>query len=382
MSMTTSMTMNQSRRKTLAFDPWLLFAAIAIISIGLVMVASTSIIISEKIFHSPFHFLIRQFIYVVLGVSAAWIVLRIPLDLVQKAGPFCLISMFVLLILVLVPGIGREVNGSMRWIGLGPIGIQVSEVAKLFAIIYIADYLVRRNEEVRTQISGFLKPMFLLAVMALLLLKEPDFGAAAVIMATVLGMMFLAGVRFWQFLMLFGVVLTALAGLAVSSPYRLARLTSFLDPWSNQFNSGYQLTQSLIAFGRGGWFGVGLGDSIQKLFYLPEAHTDFLFAVYAEEMGLIGVLVIITLFCLLVCRALKIARTAHLKNKLFGAFLGYGLALWLAMQTMINIGVNSGVLPTKGLTLPFMSYGGSSMMIMLVVLALLLRIDYENRVEN
>ena len=278
-----------------------------------------------------------------------------------------------------MPGIGRHVNGSVRWIGFGPIGIQVSELAKLVAIIYMADYLTRRNIEVQTQISGFLKPMILLGLMSLLLLKEPDFGASTVIMATALGMMFLAGARFWQFLMLLGSVAAALAALAFSSPYRLERLTAFLNPWSNEYASGYQLTQSLIAFGRGGWFGVGLGDSVQKLYYLPEAHTDFLFAVFAEELGLIGVLVVICLFGIMIWRGFVIAKRAHLQKNLFGAFLGYGLSLWMAMQAMINMGVNSGVLPTKGLTLPLMSYGGSSMVVMLIVIGLLFRIDYETK---
>ncbi len=367
------------KKKALNFDPWLLFSTVAILVLGLVMVASASIVISENAIHQPFYFLIRQFIYVAIGLILASVTIRLDTTLVQKAAPYCLIVAILLLILVLVPGIGREVNGSVRWIGIGPFGMQVSELAKLFAVIYMADYLTRRNEEVRMQVSGFVKPMLLLAIMSVLLLREPDFGSAAVIMTTALGMMFLAGARFGQFLVLFGVVATALAGLAVSSPYRMLRLTSFLNPWSNQYDSGYQLTQSLIAFGRGGWFGVGLGDSVQKLFYLPEAHTDFLFAVLAEELGLIGVLIVVILFVILVWRSLVIARNAHNRKNDFNAYLGYGLGLWMAMQAMINIGVNSGLLPTKGLTLPLMSYGGSSMIVMLVVMGLLFRIDFETR---
>lgn len=372
-------TQSLSKGNSLKFDPWLLFSTLALLILGLVMVGSASIVVSETGYHEPFHFLIKQFIYMGLGIAIIGFIVRVDLGVVQKLAPYFLMMTYVLLILVLVPGVGRQVNGSVRWIGLGPIGMQVSELAKLFAIIYMADYLTRRNHEVQTQISGFLKPMLLLGVMSLLLLKEPDFGAATVIMATALGMMFLAGARFWQFLMLLGSVATALAALAVSSPYRLERLTTFLNPWSNEYASGYQLTQSLIAFGRGGWFGVGLGDSIQKLYYLPEAHTDFLFAVFAEELGLIGVLVVIVLFGIMVWRGLVIAKRAHLQKNLFGAFLGYGLSLWMAMQAMINMGVNSGLLPTKGLTLPLMSYGGSSMIVMLTVIGLLFRIDYETK---
>ncbi len=368
-----------SANQNFQFDPWLVTATLALMVFGLVMVASASIVVSQTQFHSSFHFLIKQSIYMMLGLLAVSIVIRIETTLIQKIAPYFLLLTFLLLILVLVPGIGREVNGSTRWIGVGPIGFQVSELAKLFAILYMADYLARRNQEVKTQVSGFLKPMILLGVMALLLLKEPDFGAATVIMATALAMMFLAGAKFWQFLVLLGSVASALAALAISSPYRLARLTTFLNPWSHEYASGYQLTQSLIAFGRGGWFGVGLGDSIQKLFYLPEAHTDFLFAVLAEELGMAGVLAVIALFGIIVWRALVIARRAHERNNLFGAFLGYGLGLWMAMQAMINIGVNSGLLPTKGLTLPLMSYGGSSLIVMLTLIGLLIRIDYELR---
>lgn len=370
-----------ARKTALKFDLWLLLSTISLLMLGLAMVASASIVVSENSAHQPFYFLIRQFLYMGVGLVLASFIMRVEVKQVQRAAPYFLMAVFVLLLLVLVPGIGREVNGSARWIGFGPLGIQVSELAKFFAIVYMADYLTRRNQEVQSQVSGFLKPMILLAVMSLLLLKEPDFGSATVIMTTALGMMFLAGARFGQFLVLLGTVATALAGLAVSSPYRMARLTSFLNPWSNEYASGYQLTQSLIAFGRGGWFGVGLGDSVQKLLYLPEAHTDFLFAVFAEELGLVGVMLVIGLFVILVWRALVIARRAYSQNNYFSAYLGYGLGLWLALQAMINIGVNSGLLPTKGLTLPLMSYGGSSLLVMLAVIGLLFRIDYETRIK-
>jgi cell division protein FtsW len=284
-----------------------------------------------------------------------------------------------LLLLVLMPGIGREVNGSTRWMSLGIINLQVSELVKLFVVVYMAGYLVRQGDEVRTSMRGFLKPMALLAVISVLLLCEPDFGATAVIVTTALAMMFVAGVRLWQFMILMLVVLAALSVLAVTSPYRMQRLTAFLDPWADPFNSGFQLTQALIAFGRGEWLGVGLGGSVQKLFYLPEAHTDFVFAVLAEELGLLGAVSVIVMFAIVVWRAFVMARLAEQCGKFFEAYLAYGLGVWIGMQAYINIGVNMGVLPTKGLTLPLMSYGGSSIMVMCVAIALLLRIDHEVR---
>jgi cell division protein FtsW len=252
-------------------------------------------------------------------------------------------------------------------------------MAKFAFVFYICGLLVRHHTDIRTSLGGFLKPMGLLGVIAILLLKEPDFGATAVIMATALGMMFLGGMRLRHFALLFILVLITLSVIAISEPYRMKRLTTFLDPWANPFGNGYQLTQSLMAFGRGGWFGVGLGKSIQKLFYLPEAHTDFLFAVIGEELGLIGILFVMTLFTLLVLRILKIGSEAQKLGKHFAGFVAYGFALWIAIQFMVNIGVNSGILPTKGLTLPLMSYGGSSMLITCIVFSILLRIDYENR---
>lgn len=363
------------------YDRYLVFAVLGILAIGLLMVYSTSIVISERTFGHPFYFVIRQSIYLVLGFILAGFTLKIELATWEKIGTTLLFISILLLILVLIPGIGKQVNGSMRWIGFGPIGIQVSEFAKLSVVVFMAGYLVRREDEIRTRLSGFVKPMVLLSIIALLLLREPDFGAATVVMATALGMMFLAGVRLWQFIALWLAVVSALAILAVSSPYRMARLTTFLNPWAVRYDSGYQLTQSLIAFGRGGWSGVGLGGSVQKLFYLPEAHTDFLLAVLGEELGLIGLLVVTSLFILMVARAMMIGRKAYLQDKHFSAYVAYGLALWLAFQTMINVGVNVGVLPTKGLTLPLMSYGGSSMLVVCAVIAIILRIDYELRAD-
>jgi len=370
---------NPTAQKNILFDHYLLAVAIAIMALGLLMVASASMVIAERQSGQPFHYLFRQGVYVVIGILLAVIAGKTEIEFWQRiSAPLLFFGLF-LLVLVLIPGIGREVNGSARWVGFSFFNIQPSEVIKLVMVIYVAGYLVRRNEEVRLQVSGFLKPLIILGVIALLLLKEPDFGATVVVTLTVLTMMYLAGVRVWQFGVLVLLILIAFSILAISSPYRLERLTTFLNPWANQFNSGYQLTQSLIAFGRGGFWGVGLGGSIQKLFYLPEAHTDFLFAVLAEELGLVGILFVIALYGVLVWRALLIGQRAQLAGQPCSGFMAYGFAIWLAMQAAVNMGVTAGLLPTKGLTLPLMSYGGSSMLIDCMVIGILLRIDYEAR---
>ncbi|MBA2709063.1 MAG: putative lipid II flippase FtsW [Tatlockia sp.] len=361
------------------YDKWLMGAVLGLIIIGLMMVASSSIMISAKYYHQPFHFLIRQSCYLFAGFMAAIIIMRIDSSIWERISMPLLLICLVMLLLVLVPGIGRSVNGSRRWLAFGPIGIQVSELAKLTMIFYVSGYLVRQQASVRQSIVGFIKPMIILALVAVMLLMEPDFGATVVITGTIMAMLFLAGVKLRYYLGLMFVVCCSLIMLAFTSPYRVARLTAFLDPWADQFNSGYQLTQSLIAFGRGGWLGVGLGDSVQKLFYLPEAHTDFLFAVLAEELGLIGISLVLILYCILVARGLMIGYTAYIQERLFSAFTAYGLTFWLGLQAAINMGVNSGLLPTKGLTLPMLSYGGASMVINCVIIALLLRIDHENR---
>ncbi|MFT4058983.1 MAG: putative lipid II flippase FtsW [Legionella sp.] len=361
------------------YDKWLIGVVIGLLVIGLMMVASSSVMISTKYFHEPFHFLIRQSCYLLAGLLIALFVIRTDSSFWERISTPMLIICLLMLLVVLVPGIGRTVNGSRRWLALGPIGIQVSELAKLTMIFYLSGYLVRQQEAVSERIGGFIRPMMVLALVSVLLLREPDFGATVVISGTVMAMLFLAGVKLRYYIGLMLVVIGALAFLAVSSPYRLARLTAFLDPWADQYNSGYQLTQSLIAFGRGGWFGAGLGESIQKLLYLPEAHTDFLFAVLAEELGLMGILVVIALYTILVIRGMTIAYNAHVQDRLFASYAAYGLTFWLGLQATINMGVNSGLLPTKGLTLPLMSYGGASMVINCVVIALLLRIDHENR---
>ncbi|KTD33185.1 cell division protein ftsW [Legionella nautarum] len=361
------------------YDKWLMGAVLGLLIIGLMMVASSSVMISTKYYDQPFHFLIRQSCYLFAGFVVALVVMRVDSAAWEKISTPLLLICLLMLLVVLVPGIGRSVNGSRRWLALGPIGIQVSELAKMTMIFYVAGYLVRQQASVQQSIFGFIKPMIILGVIAILLLMEPDFGATVVITGTIMAMLFLAGVKLRYYIGLVIVVICCLVVLALSSPYRVARLTAFLDPWADQFNSGYQLTQSLIAFGRGGWLGVGLGESVQKLFYLPEAHTDFLFAVLAEELGLLGVTLVLSLYSILVVRGLMIGFTAHSQERLFAAFTAYGLTFWLGLQAAINMGVNSGLLPTKGLTLPMLSYGGASMVVNCMVIALLLRIDHENR---
>lgn len=363
------------------YDKWFIFTVICIVILGLLMMTSASIVISDKQIHQPFYYLYKQLIFLTLGVSLGVVVMQFEITYWEKIGGYLLLTVMLLLALVLIPGFGHTVNGSARWIGMGPLGFQVSELAKFTIVIYMAGYLLRRNAEIRSRLSGFLKPMMIIGVVSLLLLREPDFGATVVVVTTALGMMFLAGMRLRHFFILFVGVMCLLTLIAVSAPYRLHRLTSFLNPWGSPFESGYQLTQSLIAFGRGGWLGLGLGNSIQKMSYLPEAHTDFLFAVIAEELGLVGVLAIIGLFTLLVTRILLIGKMAQQQGQHFAGFLAYGLGLWIAIQFTVSIGVNSGLLPTKGLTLPLMSYGGSSELVNCIVIAVLLRIDHENRLS-
>jgi cell division protein FtsW len=360
-------------------DYLLLFAALALAALGLVMVSSASITLADREMGQPFYYALRQAIYLGAGVLLGIGVYRLRLALVEQAGLLLLLTAFALLFAVLVPGVGTQVNGSVRWLNTGLFRLQVSEPAKLMILIYLASYLTRHGEEVRTQLSGFIKPLALLGLAAILLLLEPDFGATVVMLSTAMGMIFIAGARLWQFGGMLGLGGVSLAGLAVSSPYRMERLTTFLNPWADPFDSGFQLTQSLIAIGRGEWFGVGLGASIQKLFYLPEAHTDFVFAVLAEELGLLGVCVVIALYAVVVWRAFVIAMQAEKAGNGFASLLAYGIGIWIGLQAFINMGVNMGLLPTKGLTLPLMSYGGSSMVVVCAAIALLLRADYETR---
>lgn len=367
---------------SLSSRQWLLLIALMLASIGLVVVASASMDMASINYGSPFFFVQRHGIYLMAGIVFACLAYQIPLSIWQKNGVLLLLVAYFLLLIVLLPGVGKTVKGSTRWIALGPISIQVSEIVKVCVMIYVAGYLVRRVDEVRQQFWGFMKPIVVLSVMVLMLLKQPDFGSVVVIMIATFAMLFLAGVRLTHF---FGVLLgfgVAAFMLVYFSSYRMNRIEGFMNPWENQYSTGYQLVQSLIAFGRGEWFGVGLGNSIQKLFYLPEAHTDFVFAILAEEFGFVGNLLVILLFVSLVVIAMGIGRQAERQGKLFNAYLVYGLSVMIGLQALTNVGVSSGMLPTKGLTLPLMSYGGSSLMMVCILLALIMRADYENKLDQ
>ncbi len=358
-------------------DRSILLLYLILILIGLIMVSSASISIADQQTGDPFYYAKRQFLRILLSLALVWVTCKVPLVFWNKNGMLLMLGSVILLAAVLVPGVGYTVNGSTRWLNFGLFTFQVSEVAKLLMIIYLSGYLVRRSEELQTNTMGFVKPMLIMAFASGLLILEPDFGAAAVLLLTGLGLMFLGGVRFGQFVLFLTGTLVIMVILAISSPYRLTRITSFIDPWADPFNSGFQLTQSLIAIGSGGWFGAGLGGSIQKLFYLPEAHTDFLFAIYAEEFGLVGTVVLIGLYALFGLRCFSIGKMALLSQQAFGAYLAYGVGLLIALQAIINIGVNLGALPTKGMTLPFVSYGGNSMLSMSLGVGLVLRVFRE-----
>jgi len=360
-------------------DMPLLVGAVALLALGLVMVTSASMEVAAGRLGSPLFYMNRQIVYLLISLVALAVTLSVPVAVWERFRFMLLFFGFAGLVAVLIPGIGREVNGSWRWIAVGPINVQPSELAKLFAVVFLAGYLVQRKDEVKQEWFGFFKPFMVLGPMACLLIVEPDFGATVVLMGAATGMLFLGGVGLFRFLLLFG-SLGALAALAVwAEPYRLQRLTGFLDPWQDPYGTGYQLTQALIAFGRGEWFGVGLGNSIQKQFYLPEAHTDFVFAVLAEELGMIGALAAFALLVFVAIRGLYVGLAAEARGMLFHAYLAYGLAIMWCGQILINVGVNIGLLPTKGLTLPFLSYGGSSLVVCCVCLGLLLRIDWERR---
>ncbi len=366
----------------LQFDRSLLFAAGALLFIGLIMVCSASITIADSKTGQPLFYFARQLVFAIVGLCFAWAVMSVRLAVWQRIAPQLLMAGVVLLVLVLIPGIGREVNGSKRWLPLGPVNLQVAEVIKLFAILYIADYLQRHHGQFHRSFMKVLAPLMLLGVAALLLLLQPDMGSIVVIMSTVLAMLFLGGARLDVFAALIAVMGGLFTLLVWVAPYRLERLQSFMDPWADPFGSGFQLTQALIAFGRGDWLGVGLGSSMQKLFYLPEAHTDFLYSILAEELGLIGAVAVIALFFVFIWRALAIGRAAEMSGQVFGAQIAYGIGIWLGLQACVNIGVNMGALPTKGLTLPLMSYGGSSLVIVCVAIALLFRVDMETRMPE
>ncbi len=364
-------------RSPLKLDPVLLGTALALLLGGLVILASASVAVSDDAVGNPFHYLERQAVAALLGVGAGFVCLLIPMQAWRTLGPLLLLAAFALLVVVLLPGVGHTVNGSTRWLRIGIMNLQVSEPARLCLILYLSGYLVRHNKSLRERFTGFAFPMLVVSAACGLLLAEPDFGAAIVLLATALAMLFVAGARFRDFFVFFAAGCIAMAVLALTSPYRLNRLTAFLDPWADPYNSGFQLTQSLIAIGRGEWFGVGLGDGVQKLFYLPEAHTDFVFAVFAEEFGLAGSLCLIALFGVLLLRIGRLALRAANADRLFEACVAVGLGTWLGLQVFINLGVNMGLLPTKGLTLPLVSYGRSSLIVTMAAIAILLRIHHE-----
>ena len=362
------------------FDRSFIVLALLMYMIGLIMVASSSMPVAERLFNNPFHFVIRHAIYIVLSLGIAGVALQIPMAWWQKNSSYLLIFGIILLVTVLL--IGRSVNGSTRWIVLGPITVQAAEPAKLFFFCYLAAYLVRRRDQVMEDWRGFAKPLVVFAILAGLLLRQPDLGTIIVMFVTTFGLLFLAGAKLWQFISLASVGVLLLSLLAIFEPYRWRRITSFLDPWQDPFGSGYQLTQSLMAYGRGEIFGQGLGNSIQKLEYLPEAHTDFVMAVLAEEFGFIGVAIILLLSMVLVFKALMLGKKALAKEKFFEGFFAYAIGIWVCFQAAVNIGASAGIVPTKGLTMPLISYGGSSMIIMTIAVVILIRIDHELRMQS
>jgi cell division protein FtsW len=359
----------------------LVFIWATLMTFGLVLVASSSIGFADSVYGDEWYFARRHVIFLCMGLALCTAVALIPLSVWQRYAWVLLVVAFLLLALVLVPGIGRRVNGSQRWLILGPLTLQASEVVKFCVIVFFAAYFTKRAAELSLHNKGLLRALSILAVFIVLLLLEPDFGSSVVIVATVMGMLFFVGLRLWVMLTLMGLGGGLFVVMALMSPYRLQRLVTYLDPWADQFNAGYQLTQSLIAFGNGQWFGQGLGNSIQKMLYLPEAHTDFVFAVVAEELGLLGGLVVIFAFSFLIFELLRRCRSRMAHNDCFAALLMFGIAILFAVQAFINVGVASGFLPTKGLTLPFISYGGSSLMLCCALMGLVLRVDWESEVQ-
>ncbi len=365
----------------LPIDVYLLGSMIILLCVGLVMMTSASISEAARMHDDPFYFFQKQSSYIFFGLLLSALAWKIPLKAIDKSRPILLFIAVILLAVLLIPGVGHTVNGSTRWIRLAGISFQISEVVKLCAIVFFAGYLQKHHALLLVSNKPVYMPLAILVVLSGLLLLQPDFGATVVICVTTMGMLLLAGVRLKVFVVLILVLAALFALLIYAEPYRVVRVLGFLDPWADPFNSGFQLSQSLIAFGRGEWLGVGLGGSVQKLFYLPEAHTDFVFAVIAEELGVVGAIFVVTLFTFIAWRALRIGRQAEQNGQLFAAFMAYGIGCWLALQAYVNVGVNMGVLPTKGLTLPLMSYGGSSMVVSCVAMSLLLRADYENRFQ-
>jgi len=360
----------------------LLLCVLLLLGLGFVMMSSASLAVADRAFGTPFHFIVRHGLVLGVAAVAGGLVFTMPLFWWERSGPALFFLGLLLLVLVLVPGIGRTVNGATRWIPLGPVNLQSSELVKLFAVIFVSGYLVRRREEVATSLWGFLKPMFLMVLASALIMCQPDFGTMVVLLATVLGLLFLGGVRMPHFVVFLGMLTMAAVVLVVVEPYRLERIASFTKPFEDPFDTGFQLSLALIAFGRGEWLGVGLGNGIQKQFFLPEAHTDFLMAVIGEELGLLGTLVVIVAFGFFLLRVLSIGARAERAGCWFSAYVAHGLGLGIGLQAIVNIGVNLGLLPTKGLTLPFMSYGSNSLIVCCMGVGLLLRIDRDLRLRG
>ncbi len=373
---------NRERINAASYDQMLLWVTFILLGLGLVMVYSASIAIAEAdkaVGHQSTYYLVRQSIFILIGLVAGFVSFQIPVSWWQKMAPYLFLFGLALLVLVLIPGIGRNVNGSQRWLSLFVINLQPSELMKLFAAMYVADYAVRKAPQMDSIVRGFLPMVAVMVLVGFLLLREPDFGAFAVIAAISISILWLGGINVKIFAGLLALLPVAIYMLIWSSPYRLQRVIGFMDPWADPYGKGYQLSHALIAFGRGEWFGVGLGASVEKLLYLPEAHTDFLLAVIAEELGFVGVLTVLGLFVWIVIRAFGIGKEAVANERYFAALLAQGLGVWMGVQGIINIGVNMGVLPTKGLTLPLLSFGGSGILANCIAIAVLLRIDFENR---
>ena len=360
-------------------DPWagslLLVLASALIAVGVVAISSASISLSEVKFGNEWHHAMRHLSYLAIGVTLGFVAYLLPLNVWRQTSPWLLMLAFALLVLVLVPGVGRVVNGSQRWIPLAGFTLQPSEFAKFALVLWLSGYMVRHGEELRTTLRGLLKPILVLILFALLLLSEPDFGATVIILGAAFGMLFMGGARLIYVVGLIMSAVAIMAGMILMAPYRMQRLMAYQDPWSDPFGSGFQLIQSLIAYGRGEWLGVGLGNSVQKLFYLPEAHTDFVFSIWAEETGLVGAVAVIILFAVFVGRIVFMGYRFLLESREFEAYCCFGFALVFAGQAFVNMGVSSGLLPTKGLTLPFISYGGNSLMMSCIAVGLLLKLE-------
>ena len=362
------------------YDVPLLYCMLMLMGVGFVMVTSASMPTADRLFGNIYHFTIRHGIFLALSFCLFWITTSVPMSWWKKANPYLLLVGLGLLLIVLI--VGREVNGSTRWIPIGPFNIQASELAKLFFFSYISGYLVRKRSEVQENIKGFIKPILVFAAYAGLILMQPDLGTVVVMFVTPVGLLFLAGAKLWQFFVLILTGVALVIGLIVLEPYRMARVIGFLEPWDDPFGKGYQLVQSLMAYSQGDWFGQGLGNSVQKLQYLPEAHTDFIFAVIAEELGFVGVSSILIVLGTLVFRALLIGQNALKNGKEYEGYLALAIGIWFAFQTMVNVGASAGILPTKGLTLPFISYGGSSLLMMTIAAGILLRVDFETKMAT